>query len=1216
MKNDSLKEDNISYAVLNSRTNVTAYLIGNGNRYIETAFKAAAGQDMIRAYDDSEIPADEKGIIIYDSGSDRTDAAKDMSCMIINMPAKVKPGQDEQTVIDGGYVKMAESELTEGLQEFSFGAGSITTYELPSWATEFMSVDGKTVGYYGIHDNKREIVIGFNIRNSEFPLMAEFPVFMANAVDFLSDNSFVNKPYISAGEQISISPTAGDVIEIGYLNSDLEETLTSKSEAYQSGLIRCTADGRSEYISVRFPTAESDGTITSEGLEGITDAGGVSMSGLRKILLVLAIILLIIDWILYVRKYRKFTSAAAVTRIALALLLILACIGISLPGRHKKTATIFVVDLSDSCYANVDEMREYLKEKIKEMPSDNEYAILTFGKNSMSEQFLTDQATFVDFGTSPEGSATDIESAVMNAAAMIPDSYSGRIVILTDGEETSGDIRRTGDLLSLTGIELDSVIFERNEKSDVYVSSAEMPDQLYPGDKYSLVVNVYSNYETDANIVIRQGSEEKAGNSVHLRPGNNTFLFSLTAGENPIEENDITVTAEGDEVSENNLYSTASSVVVSPKVLLVSGLTQDSSGLRDILRIINQDITEVSVINAPDTLEEMLKYKTIILDNCYRSDFPDGFLNNLSAYVKDYGGGLIASGGDQSFAPGGYRKTVLEEVLPVDMMPKGIDASPSMAMVMIIDVSGSMDMTVDYDTMTGESDGRTKLQIALAAAMGAVDNLMPDDYVGIVTFDDDFEWIQTIGTVEEVGESAKSALKNVQSGGGTVILPSVLDAIEKISETDAGIKHILLLTDGEGETKDFSKAISLCNSNDVTLSTIAVGSDSDTGLLEELAKQCGGRYYYSASASEVPRIFAEEVYMSGTAYFQKGEFSLSLKKNNGLVKGLYENGTPIITQYIAASAKPNAIQVMVTDQEDPLLTCWQYGLGKTVAWQTTASGTWNSGFAGLTDYAEMWKRIVDYTCMDVELSGDSLSVNKSGDKISIKYNAGDFDEDTEIEGVITSPSGESETLTFTAESPGHYICDAAPGEVGIYNINVRRKKGGDVVSSLNAISAVHFSDEYKYLSNDEYIRYINENGRILTLKDKVFGKIKVKKNGRRDITNILIIMSILLLIFDIIVRRFNLNLPKFKKRVRRPKAALETAGTPEAAAGGAAQVEEAVPLEAMQPEQPVVLDKKAVKAKMKAEKKAAKKKPQQPQQAGLDTAALLQKKQDRNDYRG
>ena len=45
-------------------------------------------------------------------------------------------------------------------------------------------------------------------------------------------------------------------------------------------------------------------------------------------------------------------------------------------------------------------------------------------------------------------------------------------------------------------------------------------------------------------------------------------------------------------------------------------------------------------------------------------------------------------------------------------------------------------------------------------------------------------------------------------------------------------------------------------------------------------------------------------------------------------------------------------------------------------------------------------------------------------------------------------------------------------------------------------------------------------------------------------------------------------------------------------------------------------EKMLAKEKKKAEKKAAKKKTKQSQSAGLDTAQLLQKKQDRNDYRG
>lgn len=35
---------------------------------------------------------------------------------------------------------------------------------------------------------------------------------------------------------------------------------------------------------------------------------------------------------------------------------------------------------------------------------------------------------------------------------------------------------------------------------------------------------------------------------------------------------------------------------------------------------------QVSAVSAPDTLKEMLQYKSIILENVYRTDLPEGFL--------------------------------------------------------------------------------------------------------------------------------------------------------------------------------------------------------------------------------------------------------------------------------------------------------------------------------------------------------------------------------------------------------------------------------------------------------------------------------------------------------------------------------------------------------------------------------------------------------------
>ena len=66
-------------------------------------------------------------------------------------------------------------------------------------------------------------------------------------------------------------------------------------------------------------------------------------------------------------------------------------------------------------------------------------------------------------------------------------------------------------------------------------------------------------------------------------------------------------------------------------------------------------------------------------------------MNNIRTYVQDLGGGLVMIGGDQAFGLGGYYKTTIEEILPVRSDFEKEKEKPSIAMVLVIDKSGSMD---------------------------------------------------------------------------------------------------------------------------------------------------------------------------------------------------------------------------------------------------------------------------------------------------------------------------------------------------------------------------------------------------------------------------------------------------------------------------------------------------------------------------------------------
>ena len=192
--------------------------------------------------------------------------------------------------------------------------------------------------------------------------------------------------------------------------------------------------------------------------------------------------------------------------------------------------------------------------------------------------------------------------------------------------------------------------------------------------------------------------------------------------------------------------------------------------------------------------------------------------------------------------------------------------------------------------------------------------------------------------------------------------------------------------------------------------------------------------------------------------------------------------------------------------------------------------------------------------------------------------------------------------------------------MGVYIINIRRKEGEDTVASTTALETLEFSDEYRRdLSNANFISFIENNGRMLETGTKLYTKVKGVNQNKRDITDIIIILSIVMLLIDIVIRRFDLS---------RRLVSLGSSGTHEKPKKNDIKQSnvikpEAVSVEASQsvvnqdvngvqttdsyagtPVEQEVPGKKHRKKKNKPK--------EEPQSEGLDMATLLQKKKDRN----
>ncbi len=313
---------------------------------------------------------------------------------------------------------------------------------------------------------------------------------------------------------------------------------------------------------------------------------------------------------------------------------------------------------------------------------------------------------------------------------------------------------------------------------------------------------------------------------------------------------------------------------------------------------------------------------------------------------------------------------------------------------------------------------------------------------------------------------------------------------------------------------------------------MAVGSSSDTQLLEQLADSCGGRYYYSDISSDIPKIFAREVFLGSESYIQNGVFPLKVQKNHELTNNLFLDGWPVLYGYIAATPKTASLPVIVSDdKENPILTVWQYGLGRTAAWNSDVSGEWSGAFSGKDDYVQMWKRIVDYSTGNVDMGGDRVDVVTAGERTEITYQTDEYRSGTEILVTVIDPKGEPAEEKLYATAPGKYTAELSTPQTGLYHFNIRRSEDGEIQSYLTTAAAVQFSDEYKFdVSTDSYLQFVEQYGRIITEQDPVFNRISTGARESYSLTNWLLLLAVCLFVADVAMRRFQFAPKKLYRR--------------------------------------------------------------------------------------
>lgn len=1077
---DSLTADNSQSIAVTADAEKKVLLLSEGNVFLE---KALSLDDNVTVYKSEDIrvleqDADTYDLYVLDGISlpqefDTGRFPKEAAFLFLNY---------DRDFYDAGYITkdsrqtdtvlyFAESPVTEYIEEYFFGITSAYTYELPDWAVPFLKTgDGGVAGYYGVSEGHNVGVLGFDIHNTDFALQTEFPIFM----------------------------------------SQLSEALLGA--------------GAEEKEISNFPVSEESNvtpvdSVTIEGSQSKKKTGG---RAIRNLLLLLAVLLLAAEWIVYVKqvnstKKKQFLAV----RLLVLLAVILAMAGVSVSKRQKKCETIFLVDVSDSMSGNLEEVEQYLKDTVQDMPDKNLLGIVAFGKAPAVEQFLSDKKMFSGFTVNPVTAATNIEKAVTAACSMFDEGVTKRLVLITDGSENEGSMSLAATTLKGSEVELLSIAMEDSisGNSEVYISGLSAPNVIHAGDHYNVTVSITSNVETDALLSLYAGRITKGQQNIHLTKGENQFVFEDVGEEGTIAQYKAVIEPQEDTISVNNTYVTFAEIEAKPRVLLIEGKADEGNEFEKVLTAANIDYDKVTPKGAPVTLSGLNQYKAVITLDVHYDDLREGFVNALQSYVKDYAGGYICIGGENSFALGGYRDTVLEKLLPVDMDLQGEKEIPKMAMAMAIDQSGSMTSPSEENTSV------TGLDLAKQAALSGVSELRSSDEIGILAFDDTYHWIVPIEEAEDM-EQIKEDISSIGYGGGTSIYPALQQAYEQILKSDAKLKHIILLTDGQDGFNKYDSLLNQINEAGITVSTVAVGSESDQQTLRYIAEKCGGRFYYTDVNNSIPRIFAQEVYLSTNTYLINEEFYPSITSNNEILEGVMDDVCPALLGYVAATAKQAADVILESDREDPVLSTWQYGLGRTVAWNSDGNNEWTARYAAWDNYPMLWSNIINYVISDSELGEDDLEVAKEGNTASITYQTKDYDKDTKVKAVVTDENGNAKEVSLDALKPGVFGTDLDVSEVGVYSVSIRKMSGEEIVKNYNTAYANQYSAEYQFTDSDtDLASFVRQAaGQEITLSDNIWKQNQNTVKSRVSLTVPLLVLAIFLFLLDIIIRRFSIDL--------------------------------------------------------------------------------------------
>jgi uncharacterized membrane protein len=650
---------------------------------------------------------------------------------------------------------------------------------------------------------------------------------------------------------------------------------------------------------------------------------------------VLILVLVPLAWAVW--EWRESSRRLAlVLKAATFVLILLALSGPRLTVYQSKVAVAVLADTSASVSPEDLSRLSGIAGRVESSRGRHWARVIPFarGTRSLSLQERGKGGLQLGHTAGEAGRGTNLEGAIRDGVAALPAGMVPRLLLVSDGNENVGSTARAIWQAQQLKIPIDTIALAGRTKPGLRLDSVSVPGQVFSGERFAIDVELEAPRAASAMVELTAEGRTIGGSNVELTAGMNHLRLQATVNTTGAIAiaGKISATGLGEARFEDSV------TMRSPRVLFVSH--DPTASEEHLLRALQANQFEVQ--HAPGGVPAKLDdYQLIVINNWDMESIPALAKASLEEYVKK-GGGLMWIAGERNVyvEKKNQPEDALERTLPAKLAPP---RSPEgTAVVLIIDKSSSM-------------EGR-KIELARLAAIGVVENLRPIDSVGVLIFDNSFQWAVPIRRAED-----RAAIKKLISGitpdGGTQIAPALTEAYQRILPQQAIYKHIVLLTDGISEEGDSMQLTREALNSHVTISTVGLGQDVNRAFLEKVASNAEGKAYFLNDPAGLEQLLLRDVEEHTGVTAVEKTITPKVIKQAGILEGVGIESMPHLKGYVRYQARPTSDVILSADREDPLLVRWQYGLGRTSVFTSDAKNRWAANWVNWPGFDKFWANV-------------------------------------------------------------------------------------------------------------------------------------------------------------------------------------------------------------------------------------------------------------------